>query len=91
MGFHQAVEGISMMDRDKNKKEGIRDKASPGEGSSSGSPGGKRAPSGSDELVGDTSRTGKSGQSTPSGTPGSPSDTRSSGNHGGSGKKGTSR
>src|SRR3954468_2994941 len=46
---------------------GIRDNASPGEGSIRSSSEGFRDPSGSDELSGDESRTGQSGQSGRSG------------------------
>lgn len=72
---------------------GIRDDASAGEGAAgSGSQrGGMRAPSGSDELDGDVSRTGQSGQSGRSGMSGSPSDTRSSGKSGSGGGSSTSR
>ena len=74
---------------------GIRDDASPGEGSAGGQggsqSGGMRAPSGSDELDDDVSRTGKSGAGGLGGNAGSMgSGAGGMGGYGGSGTGGNS-
>ena len=70
---------------------GIRDDASPGEGSAGnrdGSQDGRRAPSGSDELDGDVRRTGQSGAGGNAGSMGSGAG--GMGGYGGSGTGGSS-